>query len=58
MAKQTKSAEAMTDEELLEQIKDPAVRELLKRKQPKLAQAIRHPLADPRNKDPRFTDRL
>ena len=49
-------AEKKTDDELLEGVQDPAVRELLRRRLPgqsKLARAARHPASYPENDDPR-----
>lgn len=48
----------MTDDQLLEAVKDPAVKELLGRRLPgqsKLARAARHPSSYPANEDPRLT---
>lgn len=49
------------DDELIEAVKDPAVKELLKRRLPgqsKLARAARHPSSYPQNPDPRVTKPL
>jgi len=53
-----KYVEDQTEDELLENVKDPAVRELLRRRLPgqsKLARAARHPDSYPANPDPRLT---
>lgn len=53
-----KRVEDLSEDELIEKITDPHVRELLKRKLPsqgKLARAARHPDSYPKNPDPRLT---
>lgn len=57
----SKRPEEQSEDELLQSVKDPAVRELLRRRLPgqsKLARAARHPDSYPVNPDPRLTKGL